>query len=108
MKCLRTLIAIAAVSACSAANADTASSYVGEISGLVCASCKAEVVAGLAKLPGVTSVEITPSNNPEIRRITINATREALTSEEVNQALDKVSKDFKVSKLAKASPLSSK
>ena len=108
MKSLRTLIAIAAVSACSAAKADTASSYVGEISGLVCASCKAEVVAGLSKLPGVTSVEITPSNNPEIRRITINSTREALTSEEVNQALDKVSKDFKVSKLAKAGPPVSK
>jgi len=108
MKLLSALIATLAVFACSASRADTASSYVGEITGLVCASCKEEVVAALSKLEGVKNVEIVPSNHPEIRKITIATTRETLTSADVNLALDKVSKEFKVTKLAKAEPHASK
>jgi len=108
MKLLRVLIATLAVFASSASRADTASSYVGEITGLVCASCKDEVVATLSKLEGVKNVEIVPSNHPEIRKITIATTRATLTSAEVNLALDKVSKEFKVTKLAKAEPHTSK
>ena len=103
-----TIITIITVFALSAARADTASNYVGEITGLVCASCKEEVVAALSKLEGVKNVEIVPSNHPEIRKITIATTRATLTSADVNLALDKVSKEFKVTKLAKAEPLISK
>ena len=104
MNLLRTLVALATVTVTLAVQAETASNYEGEITGLVCASCKQEVVAALSKLDGVKNVEITPSNNPEIRRIVIASTGSSLTATDVNQALDKVSKDFKVTKLAKTAP----
>ena len=102
MNLLRTLVAAATATFALTAHAETATSYEGEITGLVCASCKQEVVAALSKLDGVKNVEITPSNNPEIRKITIASTSVSLTQSDVNQALDKVSKEFKVTKLAKA------
>ncbi|MDB6138752.1 MAG: hypothetical protein JWO94_1824 [Verrucomicrobiaceae bacterium] len=102
MNMLRALVAIATVSATLTLQAETASSYEGEITGLVCASCKQEVVDALSKLEGVKNVEITPSNNPEIRKITVASTSNSLTQTDLNQALDKVSKEFKVTKLAKA------
>lgn len=108
MNILRTLVAVAAATVAIATQAETSSSYEGEITGLVCASCKQEVVAALSKLDGVKNVEITPSNNPEIRRIVIASTSASLTQTDVNQALDKVSKEFKVTKLAKAAPVAAK
>jgi len=108
MKIMRTLVAIATVTLSLACKAETPLNYEGEITGLVCASCKIEVVTALSALKGVKNVEITPSNNPEIRRIVISSTSDSLTQADVNGALDKVSKEFKVTKLAKASPASSK
>ena len=103
MKTPRLLLAAAAVLiSFTAARAETAASYVGEITGLVCASCKMEVVDALSKMDGVKNVEIVASNQPDIRKITIATTRDSLTSADVNQTLEKVSKDFKVTKLEKA------
>ena len=108
MKMIRTLVALATVSIALVSNAETAINFEGEITGLVCASCKQEVVAALSTLKGVKNVDITPSNNPEIRRIVIATSNEALTQADVNGALDKVSKEFKVTKLAKATVATAK
>ncbi len=108
MNILRTFFAVATATIAFAVQAETANSYEGEITGLVCASCKQEVVTALSKLDGVKNVEITPSNNPEIRKIVIASTSTSLTETDVNQALDKVSKEFKVTKLAKAATTAAK
>lgn len=102
MKTLRTLTAFAVLAFATASRAETPATFEGEITGLVCASCKQEVVTALSKMDGVKNVEITPSNNPEIRRIVIASTKENLTQANVNETLEKVSKEFKVTKLAKA------
>lgn len=106
MKMLRTFVAMATVAAAVVCKAEVPSNYEGEITGLVCASCKQEVVAALSKIEGVKNVEITPSNNPEIRRIVIASANPSLTQEDVNTALGKVSKEFKVTKLSKAPVIS--
>ncbi len=102
MKNLRTLAALAVFVFTSDSHAESPATFEGEITGLVCASCKQEVVTALSKMDGVKNVEITPSNNPEIRRIVIASTREDLTQANVNETLEKVGKEFKVTKLARA------
>lgn len=102
MNNLRTFVTLAALTFTGICRAETPATFEGEITGLVCASCKQEVVTALSKMDGVKNVEITPSNNPEIRRIVIASTKDDLTQANVNETLEKVSKEFKVTKLAKA------
>lgn len=72
--------------------------------GVVCGACKDHVVTSLAKLKGVKDIEISPTNLPEIRMLTIKAETAALTADEVNKLLTADHGDsYKVTMLAKKS-----
>jgi copper chaperone CopZ len=76
--------------------------YVGEITGVVCGACKEHVTEALMKVDGVKSVEIDPTNVPEIRHITVKATKENFSASDANNALAAAhGETYKVTKLAK-------
>jgi len=86
----------------SPALAGDAITYVGEITGVVCSACKEHVTESLMKVHGVQTVEINPTNVPEIRHITIKAEKENLSATDVNNALAAAHGDtYKVTKLDK-------
>ena len=76
--------------------------YEGEIKGVVCAACKEHVTESLLKVDGVKTVEIAPTNVPEIRHITIKAAKENFSASDANNALATAHGDtYKVTKLEK-------
>ena len=82
--------------------AGDAITYVGEITGVVCSACKEHVTESLMKVDGVKTVEINPTNVPEIRHITIKAAKENFSASDANNALATAHGDtYKVTKLEK-------
>ena len=78
--------------------------FQGQITGVVCAACKDHVVSSLAKLKGVKDIEISPTNMPEIRVLTIKAETAALSAEDLNKLLTADhGESYKVTTLAKKS-----
>ncbi len=78
------------------------STYVGEITGVVCPACKEHVTTALMKVEGIKSIEIDPTNVPEIRHLTIKASKENFSASEANNALTAAHGDsYKVTKLEK-------
>lgn len=76
--------------------------FQGQITGVSCGACKDHVVTSLAKLKGVKDIEISPTNLPEVRMLTIKAETAALTADEVNKLLTADhGESYKVTKLEK-------
>jgi copper chaperone CopZ len=61
--------------------------FQGQITGVVCGACKDHVVSSLAKLKGIKDIEISPTNLPDIRMLTLKVETAALTAEDVNKRL---------------------
>lgn len=79
--------------------------YTGEISGVVCASCKEHVTTMLMKkLDGVVSIEVKPSGNPEgNQKLIIVAKNSAITKESATEALGTFAKNYSIVSLTKKS-----
>lgn len=76
--------------------------YEGEITGIVCGACKEHVTEALMKVNGVKSVEIAPTNVPEIRHIIITAAKPEFSASDANNALASAHGDnYKVTRLEK-------
>lgn len=76
--------------------------YEGEITGVVCGACKEHVTTTLMKIDGVKAVEIAPTNLPEIRHLTIKATKPDFSAADANNALATAhGETYKVTKLEK-------
>ena len=97
---IRTLALVLATSAAFAGDI----TYVGQITGVVCGACKDHVTEALMKVDGIKSVEINPTNVPEIRHITIKATKDNFSASDANNALTAAKgENYKVTKLDKKS-----
>ena len=76
--------------------------FEGEITGVVCGACKDHVTSALMKVSGVKSVEIAPTNKPEIRHIIITAAKTEFSAADANKALAAEHGDnYKITRLAK-------
>lgn len=85
-----------------AAKAGELSTYQGQITGVVCASCKDHVLSSLGKVKGVKDIQIQPTNLPEVRLLTIKSESEELTADELNKALSTAhGESYKVTQLAR-------
>lgn len=88
---------------CRSADAVAEVTYTGEISGVVCASCKEHVTMMLMKkLEGVVSVDVKPGDKPEgNQRLVIVAKNDKITKERANEALGTFAKNYEILNLAK-------
>lgn len=76
--------------------------YTAVVTGIVCQSCKATVVAALQKLPGVREVEFAKGDREGSHRLTFSASSAALTKNDAERALGEHLKEFAVLSLDKA------
>lgn len=88
---------------CHSADAVAEVTYTGEISGVVCASCKEHVTLMLTKkLEGVVSVDVKPGEKPEgNQKLVIVAKNDKITKEKANEALGTFAKNYEIVSLAK-------
>jgi copper chaperone CopZ len=81
---------------------DAAHIYTGEITGVVCASCKAHVAAALTqKMPGIQNVDIERSDKPDTQKITITTTKGDVTKEAAVAALGELAASYQILSLEK-------
>lgn len=100
---LVSLILSTLASFCRAADAAPEVTYTGEISGVVCISCKEHVTAMLTKkLDGIVSVDVKPGDKPESnQKLIIVAKNDKITKEQANDALGSFAKNYEIVSLAK-------
>jgi copper chaperone CopZ len=102
MKTLLRALALSLVSGVTVFAGDI--TYEGQITGVVCGACKEHVTEALMKVDGIKSVEIAPTNVPEIRHITIKGSKENFSATDANNALAAAhGENYKVTKLDKKS-----
>jgi copper chaperone CopZ len=77
--------------------------YTGEISGIVCASCKEHVTTMLMKkIDGVVSVDVKPADKPEgNQKLIIVAKNASITKESATEALGTFAKNYEIVSLTK-------
>lgn len=76
--------------------------YEGQITGVVCASCKAHITAALSqKLTGVVSVDVKPGANADQQKLIIVADNDTVTKETATEALGTYAKNYQILTLAK-------
>lgn len=90
-------------SLCRSADAAAEVTYTGEISGVVCASCKEHVTTILMKkLEGAVSVDVKPGDKPDgNQQLVIVAKNDKITKEKANEALGTFAKNYEIVSLAK-------
>ncbi|MEN3941259.1 hypothetical protein WJU23_08195 [Prosthecobacter sp. SYSU 5D2] len=76
--------------------------YEGEITGVVCASCKAHITAALTqKLTDVVSVDVKPGETPESQKLILVSHNGDITKESATEALGTYAKNYQILSLAK-------
>jgi copper chaperone CopZ len=76
--------------------------YEGQITGVVCASCKAHVAGALTqKIPGIISVDVKAGDNADQQKLIIVAAGDAVTKESATEALGTYAKNYQIISLAK-------
>lgn len=78
--------------------------YKGEIAGVVCAACSKKVKTSLEKLPGVSTVKITPSETSGLAKLQIVSTSPQITKESATLALGKDADSYQIQSLEKEPP----
>ena len=76
--------------------------YKGEVAGVACAACSKKVKASLEKLPGVTSVKLTPAGTAGVAKIEIASSSADITKAAAIQALGKAADDYTIITLEEA------
>lgn len=102
MKNLVAVLALFVVVAVQAAADDAKHIYCGDITGVVCAACKAHVSEALAaKLPGVEKIDITKGEKEGVNTITIVSKEADVTKDTVMAALGDLGRIYQITSLAK-------
>jgi hypothetical protein len=100
----KSLLAISLLlsAALQAADEKKAVTYEGQITGVVCVSCKAHITGSLTqKLPGVISVDVKAGDNADQQKLIIVANNDAVTKESATKALGTFAKNYQILSLAK-------
>lgn len=96
------LSAFAVLASTSFAGDEKSTTYTGEITGVVCAACKAHVTAALTeKLPGVEKVDITKGDKEGVNKITIVAKQSDVTKDTAMAALGTLATSYEITSLTK-------
>lgn len=104
MKHLALLLAAVLAFAVQSFAVDPATTYQGDITGVVCAACSAHVTEALtAKLPGVESIKITKGEKEGVNKITIVAKNAEVTKDTAMAALGDLAKSYQITSLEKKS-----
>lgn len=102
MKHIAALFALVAVFAVQTMAGDAKHTYIGDITGVVCAACKAHVSETLtAKLPGVEKIDITKGEKEGVNIITIVAKQADVTKDTAMAALGDLAKNYQITSLTK-------
>lgn len=102
MKHLAALFALLAVFAVQTFAADEKHTYTGDITGVVCAACKAHVSEALtAKLPGVEKIDITKGEKEGVNTITIVSKDANVTKDTAMAALGDLAQNYQITSLTK-------
>jgi copper chaperone CopZ len=100
-KLLLTLSLLLSVSL-QAADGKKSTTYEGQITGVVCVSCKAHITGALTqKLPGVISVDVKAGDKEDQQKLIIVAESDAVTKESATEALGTYAKNYQILSLAK-------
>ncbi|TDU62451.1 hypothetical protein EI77_04719 [Prosthecobacter fusiformis] len=76
--------------------------YEGQITGVVCASCKAHITAALTqKLTDVVSVDVKAGDTPDTQKLIVVANNSDITKETATEALGTYAKNYQILSLAK-------
>lgn len=76
--------------------------YEGQITGVVCASCKAHITAALTqKLTDVVSVDVKAGETPDTQKLIVVAHNNGITKESATEALGTYAKNYQILSLAK-------
>ena len=76
--------------------------YEGQITGVVCASCKAHITAALTqKLKDVVSVDVKRGDTPDTQKLIVVAHNNGITKESATEALGTYAKNYEILNLAK-------
>ena len=101
MKHLAALFALLAVFAVQTFAGDAKHTYTGDITGVVCAACKAHVSEALtAKLPGVEKIDITKGEKEGVNTITIVSKDSNVTKDTAMAALGDLAQNYQITSLA--------
>jgi len=102
MKNILLALSLCLTAALYAADDKKSFTYEGQITGVVCVSCKAHISGALSqKLPGVISVDVKAGETPEQQKLIIVANNEAVTQEAAIKALGTYAKNYQILSLAK-------
>ncbi|MBL9130874.1 MAG: hypothetical protein JNG86_06735 [Verrucomicrobiaceae bacterium] len=102
MKHLVLLLSALSLFAAASFAADDKHTYSGEITGVVCAACKAHVTEALtAKLAGVEKIDITKGEKEGVNRITIVSKHSDVTKDTAMAALGDLAKNYQITSLEK-------
>ncbi|MBE7498627.1 MAG: hypothetical protein HS117_27120 [Verrucomicrobiaceae bacterium] len=95
-------LALFAALAVSVMAGDPKHTFTGEITGVVCAACKAHVTSALTeKLPGVEKIDITRGDKEGVNRITIVSRQADVTKDTAMAALGDLAKTYQILSLDK-------
>lgn len=76
--------------------------YEGEITGVVCSSCKAHITASLTqKLADVVSVDVKAGDTPDTQKLIVVSHSDSITKESATEALGSYAKNYQILSLAK-------
>jgi copper chaperone CopZ len=92
------------MTAFSALGEDVAKStaYTAEVTGVVCAACKAHVTDAFKKLPGVDKVEFAKGEKEGTQKVSFASTASGLTKADAVKALGEAAKEYSIVSLDKA------
>ena len=102
MKTLLLTLSLLVTVSLRAADEKKSTTYEGQITGVVCASCKAHITGALTqKLPGVISVDVKAGDTDSQQKLIIVAESDAVTKETATEALGTYAKNYQILSLAK-------
>jgi copper chaperone CopZ len=102
MKLLTLLLTALSVFAAPSFAADEKHTFSGDVTGVVCAACKAHISTALMeKLPGVEKVEIERGDKLGVNKITIVSKHADVTKDTAMSALGDLAKSYQIISLAK-------
>ncbi len=83
---------------------DTAKStaYTAEVTGVVCAACKAHITEAFKKLPGVDKVEFAKGEKEGTQKVSFASSATSLSKEDAVKALGEAAKEYSILSLNKA------
>ncbi len=102
MKTLLLALSLLVTVSLQAADEKKSTTYEGQITGVVCAACKAHITGALTqKLPGVISVDVKAGDKEDQQKLIIVAESDAVTKETATEALGTYAKNYQILSLAK-------